>query len=123
MVANELEKAHRFGRHFSLLEVELVGLAAMRERSASATAALGSTPTSPSGCAALRGTDLCAVDGESRFALLLAETDALGAAVLKRRMREPRRALRRSRRHGDAAAAASARRGQLPRRRHAASRS
>lgn len=75
VVVNEIEKAHRFGRHFSLLEVELGEPAALQ----------GSFAERLQG--ALRGTDLCASDGENRFRLLLAETDAVGAAVLKQRIR------------------------------------
>ncbi len=87
VVANELEKAHRFGRHFSLLEVELVGLAAMREREGATAASAFLDDFAERLQQALRGTDLCAVDGDSRYRLLLAETDALGAASLKRRIR------------------------------------
>ena len=36
----------------------------------------------------LRTTDLIATESESRYAVLLPETDALGAAVLKRRIAE-----------------------------------
>lgn len=87
VVATECEKAHRFGRHFSLLDVELAGLDAWRARLGE-----GAATALVDGFAlrlqqVLRGTDVCAVDGESRYRLLLAETDALGAASLKRRLR------------------------------------
>jgi GGDEF domain-containing protein len=87
VVATELEKAHRFGRHFSLLEIELSGLATVRQRFGEADAALLVDTFAERLQQALRGTDICAVDGESRYRLLLAETDALGAAALKRRIR------------------------------------
>ena len=86
VLRNELQKADRFGRSFSLLLLAL-------------------EPPAPSDLArderqrfrhdvahhvgrALRSTDLLAEQGGGRFGLLLPETDALGAAVLKRRIRE-----------------------------------
>ena len=100
VVRNEIHKAARFGRTFSLVRVELEGLGELRAR------ALRGRVRRPgsSRCAfhvgrALRATDLLAAESESRFCVLLPETDALGAAVLKRRIRaalersEPWRAL------------------------------
>lgn len=87
VVANELEKAHRFGRHFSLLEIELGEIEALRGRAGDGAAAAAVDRFAGELQAALRGTDLCASDGEGRYRLLLAETDAVGAAVLKRRLR------------------------------------
>ncbi len=88
VVATELEKAHRFGRQFSLIEIELSGLPAARERLGEVAARALADGFRERLQHALRGTDVCAVDGDSRYRLLLAETDALGAAVLKRRIRE-----------------------------------
>jgi len=87
VVATELEKAHRFGRQFSLIEIELSGLPSVRERLGEAATRVLADGFRERLQQALRGTDVCAVDGESRYRLLLAETDALGAAVLKRRIR------------------------------------
>ncbi len=87
VVASEIEKGHRFGRRFSLLEVELSGLSVVRERLGEPAAGRLADAFANQLQETLRGTDICAVDGESRYRLLLAETDALGAAALKRRLR------------------------------------
>ena len=77
---SELEKAHRFGRRLSLLAID-PGWPDDRPppegRAAFARALAGP----------LRGTDLLAIDARGRFHVLLAECDALGAAVFKRRCR------------------------------------
>jgi hypothetical protein len=78
----ELEKAHRFGRSLALLAIE--------------PGWVDAPPVSPNAAAAaaralagvLRATDLLAIDARGRFHVLLAECDALGAAVFKRRCRE-----------------------------------
>jgi diguanylate cyclase (GGDEF)-like protein len=96
---NELRKAARFGRTFSLLRVELEGLGDYRSRASDAE--FSAFAEAACGCVAraLRATDLLAAESETRFCVLLPETDALGAAVLKRRIRlalersEPVRAL------------------------------
>jgi GGDEF domain-containing protein len=87
VVASEIEKGHRFGRRFSLLEVELSGLSVVRERLGEPAAVQLADAFATRLQETLRGTDICAVDGESRYRLLLAETDAIGAAALKRRLR------------------------------------
>jgi FixJ family two-component response regulator/GGDEF domain-containing protein len=86
VLRNELQKADRFGRSFSLLLLAL-------------------EPAAPAGLSreerlrfrhdlahhvgrALRSTDLLAEHGSASFALLLPETDTLGAAMLKRRIRD-----------------------------------
>jgi len=83
----EIHKAQRFGRCLSLLEIELAGLPAVRSRLGEAAAAVLVEGFASRLQQALRGSDLCAVEGESRYRLLLPETDALGAAALKRRLR------------------------------------
>src|SRR5215475_11054677 len=79
---SELEKAHRFGRSLALLAIDPgwpgEGTRPPPEGSAAVARALAGP---------LRGTDLVAVDARGRFHLLLAECDALGAAVFKRRCR------------------------------------
>jgi FixJ family two-component response regulator/GGDEF domain-containing protein len=81
---NEIQKASRFARAFSLIAVDLGGAAAVRgAESARVREAVAYALTR-----VLRSTDLVALDDDGRFTLLLPETDALGAAVLKRRARE-----------------------------------
>jgi DNA-binding response OmpR family regulator len=78
----EIEKANRFGRSLALLAIEPGWPAAGRppaEASAAVARALAGV---------LRATDLLAVDPAGRFHVLLAECDALGAAVFKRRCLE-----------------------------------
>lgn len=87
VVATEVEKAHRFGRCFSLLEVELCGLAAVRGQVGESATATLEAAIAERLQQALRGSDVCSVDGQGRYRLLLAETDALGASALKRRLR------------------------------------
>lgn len=87
-VRNELYKSSRFGRSFSLIRLRLDSLDPLRERLSppelgrwleSLVEQVGRT---------LRATDLVAAESESRYTLLLPETHALGAAVLKRRLRQ-----------------------------------
>lgn len=88
VVRNEIRKAGRFGRAFSLLEVEISGFTQFRrERSDSDVSAWLERFAFQIG-RVLRTTDLLATANEDHFSVLLPETDALGAAVLKRRMRE-----------------------------------
>jgi diguanylate cyclase (GGDEF)-like protein len=96
---NELRKAARFGRTFSLLRIELEGLGDYRARASEAEFSAFAEAVCACVGRALRATDLLAAESETRFCVLLPETDALGAAVLKRRIRsalersEPVRAL------------------------------
>jgi DNA-binding response OmpR family regulator len=78
----ELEKTHRFGRSLALLAIEPgfpTGARPDPEAAAVVARALAGV---------LRATDLLAVDARRRFHVLLAECDALGAAIFKRRCRE-----------------------------------
>jgi two-component system cell cycle response regulator len=77
-VQNELNKAQRFGRSFSLLKVDLRALAGSlgADGLCDAVAQLRSL---------LRTTDFIAAVDEGCFAVMLAEADSLGAAVLKQR--------------------------------------
>jgi FixJ family two-component response regulator/GGDEF domain-containing protein len=88
VVRNEIRKASRFGRAFSLLRVELAGLAEFRREMVDADFAAWLERFAFQVGRVLRTTDLLAAEGESRFSILLPETDALGAAVLKRRIGE-----------------------------------
>ena len=84
---NEIQKAARFGRHFSLMRVELSEVQALREK----------TPARPFGQwleslaneigGVLRATDVLSVEGESCYGVLLPETSAVGAALLAQRLR------------------------------------
>jgi FixJ family two-component response regulator/GGDEF domain-containing protein len=84
---NELRKAARFGRTFSLVRLELEGIGAWRERASAGEYAARLQALASHVGRALRATDLLAAESESRFCVLLPETDSLGAAVLKRRVR------------------------------------
>jgi len=84
-VRNEIEKANRHGRSFSILEVEIgpldglraqFGDVAFRQWIAKAVAQLMRLQ---------RSSDLLSVDGQGKFLVMLPETDALGAAIFKRR--------------------------------------
>ncbi len=88
VVRNEIRKAGRFGRSFSLLELELAGFAQFRRERTDAELSAWLERFAFQVGRVLRTTDLLASASEDRFAVLLPETDALGAAVLKRRLRE-----------------------------------
>jgi DNA-binding response OmpR family regulator len=77
----ELEKAHRFGRSLALLAIDpgFEGGRGAPDAAAAAARALAGV---------LRATDLLAIDARGRFHVLLAECDALGAALFKRRCRD-----------------------------------
>jgi two-component system, cell cycle response regulator len=85
---NEIQKANRFGRPFAVLKLVVdAGGPLHRGASESELARRLEAVVNQIGCS-LRSTDLLAVEGEGRFCVLLPETDALGAAVLKRRIRD-----------------------------------
>jgi FixJ family two-component response regulator/GGDEF domain-containing protein len=88
VVRNEIRKAGRFGRSFSLLKVELAGLGDFRRELSDTEFGAWLERFAFQVGRVLRTTDLLAAESESRFAILLPETDALGAAVLKRRIGE-----------------------------------
>jgi diguanylate cyclase (GGDEF)-like protein len=84
-VRNEIEKSNRHGRCFSVLKVEIgpldglraqFGDVAFRQWIGKAVAQLTRLQ---------RSSDLLSIDGQGRFLVLLPETDALGAAMFKRR--------------------------------------
>ncbi len=87
-VRNEIQKATRFGRPFSLIFVDIGPLADIRPQAASSEEFEGWMRDLIGHLgAALRTTDLLASESESRYHVLLPETDAVGAAVLKQRIR------------------------------------
>jgi two-component system cell cycle response regulator len=84
-VRNEIEKSNRHGRCFSVLKVEIgpldglraqFGDVAFRQWIGKAVAQLTRLQ---------RSSDLLSIDGHGGFLILLPETDALGAAMFKRR--------------------------------------
>jgi diguanylate cyclase (GGDEF)-like protein len=86
VVHNEIRKANRFGRTFSAVRVELEGIAALRDRVSQADFERWLEAVSFQIGRSLRATDLLAAESDSQFLVLLPETDALGATVLKRRI-------------------------------------
>lgn len=84
---NELRKAARFGRTFSLVRLELDGIGALRSRASESEFVAWAESLAFHIGRALRATDLLASESDSRFCVLLPETDSVGAAVLKRRIR------------------------------------
>jgi diguanylate cyclase (GGDEF)-like protein len=87
VVRNEIEKANRFGRRFALLRLAVGPLDALREQmGAPAFEHWHATLTRFVG-RLLRSTDLLSQEAEGEFGILLAESDALGAAIFKQRLR------------------------------------
>jgi diguanylate cyclase (GGDEF)-like protein len=87
VVHNEIRKANRFGRTFSTVRIELDGIAAVRGHMPRAEFDRWLEAVSYQIGRSLRATDLLAAESDSQFLVLLPETDVLGAAVLKRRIR------------------------------------
>ncbi len=92
VVRNEIQKADRFGRSFAVLAIALEDLGSMRRKRSGPELARWLEGFVYQIGRALRSTDLVATNGDGRFHVLLPETDALGAAVLKRRILELLRA-------------------------------
>jgi len=88
VVRNEIQKASRFGHRFSLIRVEIGGLADLRRADSETRFGQWLEQLVQQVGGALRATDLLATQSESSYSVLLPETDALGAAVLKQRVRE-----------------------------------
>ena len=88
LTRNEIHKASRFGRPFSLLKLELGDLAPIRRGLSDPEIGHWLESVVYQVARALRSTDLVAAESESRYRVLLPEPDALGASVLKRRIRE-----------------------------------
>jgi diguanylate cyclase (GGDEF)-like protein len=87
VVHNEIRKANRFGRTFSAVRIELDAIGAVRDRMPQAEFERWLEAVTYQIGRSLRGTDLLAAESDSQFLVLLPETDALGATVLKRRIR------------------------------------
>ncbi len=85
-VHNEIRKANRFGRTFSALRIELDGISAVRDGRPRAEFERWLEAVTYQIGRSLRATDLLAAESDNQFLVLSPETDALGAAVLKRRI-------------------------------------
>lgn len=88
VVRNEIQKAGRFGHRFSLIKIEFDGVAEVRRARSETHFGQWLESLVQQMGAGLRSTDLLATESESSYRVLLPETDALGAAVLKHRLRE-----------------------------------
>ena len=84
---NEIRKAIRFGRTFSLLRIEFDAMSELREQSSDSVFTEWLEGMASQVGRALRATDLLASESESQLCVLLPETDGLGSAALKRRIR------------------------------------
>lgn len=84
---NEIQKADRFGRSLSMVRIEHGDLVPSRDPSRAPSLLQSLTAMGRRITRSLRATDLLAVDARHRFWVLLPETDSLGAAVLRRRIR------------------------------------
>lgn len=87
VVDKEIQKANRFGRRFSLVRLALDPIAVVRAQLPPPEFVVFGSALAATLAKALRTTDLLAAESEGRFCLLLPETDAVGAAVVKRRLR------------------------------------
>jgi len=87
LVRNEIEKANRFGRSFGLLKVAIGPLGKLRKKLDEPAFRSWHTALARHLGRQLRATDLLALHGDGQFCVLLAETDAVGAATFKQRAR------------------------------------
>jgi diguanylate cyclase (GGDEF)-like protein len=88
VVRNEIQKASRFGRQFSIVRVDCGALDGLRDLASRNGIETWVQALTHSLSSVLRTTDLLAADGQSRYSMLLPETDAVGAAILKQRLEE-----------------------------------
>ena len=84
-VRNEIEKANRHGRCFSILEVEIGPLDGLRAQFGDVAFRQWIGKAVNQLTRLQRSSDLLSIDGLGKFLFLLPETDALGAAMFKRR--------------------------------------
>lgn len=87
VVHNEIQKAIRFGRTFSLVRVEVDQPSELRDAISRASLKRLLQEFAGDLAGALRSTDLLAVEADGRFCVLLPESETIGALVAKRRMR------------------------------------
>jgi len=86
VIQHEIQKAGRFGRTFSLLRIVLDPASTLRGRIPGDFSEWIEAVTQSIG-RAVRTTDLLACESEGQFCVMLSETDTIGAAALKRRIR------------------------------------
>lgn len=84
---NEMQKAARFGRSFSMIHVDVGELPVFTGSDSGPEMSNWLVNLAEQLGAALRSTDLLASRDGRRYDMLLPETDAVGAAVLKQRIR------------------------------------
>jgi diguanylate cyclase (GGDEF)-like protein len=87
VIDHELQKARRFSRSFSVLRIELDQFERACERRSAGELEAMSQAAVAALSRGLRAADILAVESDGRYFALLSETDAIGAAVSKRRMR------------------------------------
>ena len=87
-VRNEIQKAARFGRSLSVVHVDVGPVANLVRRASDAEISRTVANLIEHLSGALRITDLLASQDARHYNILLPETDAVGAAVLKQRIRE-----------------------------------
>jgi diguanylate cyclase (GGDEF)-like protein len=89
IVRNEIERANRFGRSFGVLKIALSPLDGLRGQVDDSAYERWHAGVASFIRGLLRSTDLLAVNGkrDGTFWVLVAETDAIGAATFKQRMR------------------------------------
>ncbi len=87
-VRNEIQKANRFGHHFSIVRVDVGAIGELGRETTQSQLARWLEDVVHHVGQALRTADLLAVESETRFCVLLPETDTLGSAVLKHRICE-----------------------------------
>ncbi len=87
VIDNEIQKAQRFGRSFSLVRVALDQPDEVRRQLSHGEWARLLQELSGALSGALRTTDLLAFEGDASFCALLPESETIGAAVAKRRLR------------------------------------
>jgi diguanylate cyclase (GGDEF)-like protein len=89
VVRNEIERANRFGRSFGVLKIALSPLDGLRQQVDEAAYERWHAGVACFIRSLLRSTDLLAVNGkrDGTFWVLVAETDAIGAATFKQRVR------------------------------------
>jgi two-component system cell cycle response regulator len=87
-VRNEIQKASRFDRNFSIARVDWGALGRLDEFASQKGLRAWVEVLVNSLSGVLRTTDLLAADGESRYSMLFPETDSIGAAILKQRVTE-----------------------------------
>jgi PleD family two-component response regulator len=85
-VRNEIEKATRHGRCFSILEVEIGPLDGLRAQMGDVAFRQWIGIAVDQLTQLQRSSDLLSIDGLGKFLLLLPETDVLGAALFKQRV-------------------------------------